>query len=510
MSRQEVRETFAAMSDKGLVEVMQRVVSAPEDDEPRLAFANSVEERAPARAAFIRWQCALAQHDHLQDAYAYDLGQLIRNAITPPPREIVGSADFGQKVLSHGLSITSTELDDDWVTGAVRDAVHACTFRRGFIEGVYIDAASLLSNAEALFAAAPITHLTLDAPPEWERTESAVALLEKVLALPQMSQVKSLALGAAFGDPCAVAIAGCSHLDGLTHLSFGQNNKVTKVGVEALANSPHLAQLSSLDLSRCKLGAAGLEVLLAGPLSSRLQRLVLRDCRAGGKALLALTKATLPTLTHLDLGGNALSAASLKRLPKAEWAAQLETLSLRGNAVGGELLEVVAGGPFLKVRSLDLAFARLAEGELKDLAGADLWTDLEELDLEFNSIGDQDVAAIFGAQFGAALRSLNLDQCNRLSEAAMAHIADSPRAARLAQLAISGAGEACAEPIAGSPNLSDLRSLRIQSKGKWREDAVQTVLASPGLRGLQVLLAPGARVLRRDTVTEPVTPPSPV
>jgi hypothetical protein len=59
--------------------------------------------------------------------------------------------------------------------------------------------------------------------------------------------------------------------------SARRGNPIGPAGVEALANSPHLAQLASLDLRCDGIGEAGARALLASPHLRRLYLSILGD-----------------------------------------------------------------------------------------------------------------------------------------------------------------------------------------------------------------------------------------
>jgi uncharacterized protein (TIGR02996 family) len=73
-------------------------------------------------------------------------------------------------------------------------------------------------------------------------------------------------------DKAVAELAGSPRLAGLLHLDISKNAKVGPAGAEALAASPHLKRLASLDLYGCPIGEVGARALLRSP---HLRRLVL-------------------------------------------------------------------------------------------------------------------------------------------------------------------------------------------------------------------------------------------
>src|SRR5439155_18283454 len=123
---------------------LQRIRAFPDDDVPRLIYADWLDEQsaelpprdrdaARARAAFLRIQVALARlpdDDHR------------RPSLLVAERELLGAYREGWAAAFRGLA-TGPE------------------FRRGFVEEVKVAARQYLRHAHELFAAGPIRHVLL-------------------------------------------------------------------------------------------------------------------------------------------------------------------------------------------------------------------------------------------------------------------------------------------------------------------------------------------------------------
>src|SRR4051794_26810457 len=106
---------------------LQSIIESPEDDAPRLVYADWLEERGDAaRAEFIRVQCQRAGMDE------------------EDPRQV-------------GLLIRERALLKEhsrrWV-GRLSDFTQHCEFRRGFVEQIDIGWQEFLTHATDIFAAA--------------------------------------------------------------------------------------------------------------------------------------------------------------------------------------------------------------------------------------------------------------------------------------------------------------------------------------------------------------------
>src|SRR5271156_4248840 len=102
---------------------LQAIRETPEEDAPRLIYADWLEERGDPRGEFIRVQCTL-------------------------PRL---SADHPQRpVLAHREWELLAEHGDEWAT-PLAGIVNGWEFRRGFVEGVALAPGAFLHRAEELF-----------------------------------------------------------------------------------------------------------------------------------------------------------------------------------------------------------------------------------------------------------------------------------------------------------------------------------------------------------------------
>jgi len=203
------------------------VCAAPDDDLPRLVYADWCEESGHAeRAEFIRLQVAHANH-RLPPA------GVIREKVlldTHATRWLAPLREPGQPLftrLSHG------------------------TFRRGFIEEVWMPARWFRDHAERLFAVCPVRHLR-------------------------------------------ASVGGAGEFS-------------------LLGECEHLTRLRELDLSVRRCGPAGVARLACSPHLSRLAVLRLRGCGIDDAAADGLCNSRL-SLATLDLRHNPLSLTARKRL----------------------------------------------------------------------------------------------------------------------------------------------------------------------------------------------------
>jgi uncharacterized protein (TIGR02996 family) len=216
---------------------LEAILERPDDDTPRLIFADWLEERgdpsSAARAEFIRVQCILA-------------GERL------PPRRQAELTRREQQILN--------DWDEEWVRPLHR-LVKNWEFHRGFIHYVGLSMEKFLTHAGRLFRRAPVRHLRL-----WPHSLPSIEPMDMAL------------------------LADNVHLTHLLSLDLSEN-RLASTHLRALVVSEHLTNLTELDLSFNRIGDGGLRALAASPLLGRLQRLNLCGNDVGVVGLRALAHA---------------------------------------------------------------------------------------------------------------------------------------------------------------------------------------------------------------------------
>lgn len=352
---------------------LARVLDAPDADEPRLIYADWLDEQGDPRGEFIRAQVALARLP------AYD-------------RRRVGLVRTEQDLLARHA--------DAWAA-PFRGLATGPVFRRGFVEEVKVTARQFLARADALFAAGPVRHLHL---------LDLGSHLSAALLSPNLARLTGLTVFAQhLGLPLARAVADSPHLAGLKVLRLGRN-KVGDTGAEQIAHAPQLAKLEELDLTENELG------------------------ELGGRALAA---ARFTGLRKLEVGGNAVGPVAAVQIASSDRLPGLERLGLEENRVGGPRLAATNAPALLRVASLDLSRNGLTTSGLEQVLGGREPAGVRELDLSNNAeLGDTGVGALAESPVTAGLHTLRVAQVN-LTDAGLAALAGSPHVVRLAALDVS-------------------------------------------------------------------------
>jgi uncharacterized protein (TIGR02996 family) len=234
---------------------LQAIVAAPDDDLPRLIFADWLDENGDSdRAEFIRVQCA-------------------------PFRS---SADVRRMAVLEAANRTA------WLGPLVRTVFRA-EFRRGFVEHAVLPAATFLKHGFELRRQTPLRGVTL---------LGARRVLPELVRCPHLVGLSALHItGGRLGDDGARLLATAPALAGLTTLRLGEN-VLSDAGVAALARSPYLAGLTTLVLRDNAIGDGGAWDLAHSPVLKRLTILDVSGNEIGASGLAALR--SVARLTELD------------------------------------------------------------------------------------------------------------------------------------------------------------------------------------------------------------------
>ncbi len=388
--------------------LLEAILAAPDDDQPRLVYADWLQERGDPRGLLIQLQCQLAAAptDERRRAMRIEENRLLAEHAAGWTRPL------------YALLPAATSFSP-----------HEFRFARGFVEHASIPLSGL-GRLEALLAAAPLLRslrvVAEGAPPPIPRPR-----LDGALAAPCLERLRSLELGlGGAGNELAREVAAAPTLAGLR--SLGVHASVTgeaaryfepgpgslvldDEGAALLAASPHLAGLERLDLAGNRLTAASLPVLARG--FPRLRALALAENQLPADGLAeAFGELALGSLELLDLSGNTLG-------PR-------EAAALAGNRALGALRELELERCHLGAKGTAAFCEALARG------GALALSALRRLRLERNSLGDAGALAVAGCARLGELRELEAGH-NRIGQKGAAALASSPHLAKLERLTLN-------------------------------------------------------------------------
>jgi uncharacterized protein (TIGR02996 family) len=319
----------------------QAIIAQPDEDTPRLVFADWLEEHGQGdRAAFIRAQ--------IEEARAEPFSKQAREADER-------GDDLRRK---HWR---------EW-TADVRELVERCRFERGFIGHVGADPGSFVPVAEALFEAHPIQSLRLG-PPHHDPEHRA-------------------SLVPVFELPC---------LARLRRLEFSPRTEFLDDEYMALATSAHLAGVTDLSLTVCPIYPPWLAELLVGDAFPALAGLDVADISNLRVSLTtALPRADHRHLRRLNVSGVTFNSEELQQVLSSRCLKEVEELRLGWTGRPGDpgpLSHLHVGWviPWDRLVVLDLAGQRLGDEVAKEIAGRPEAAGLRWLGLANNSLSHEAV-----------------------------------------------------------------------------------------------------------------------
>jgi uncharacterized protein (TIGR02996 family) len=343
---------------------LRLILDAPNDDGPRLIYADWLDERGDDdRAEFIRLQCAAAalpagaaQSEDLRRRAQELLGrrraawlQPIRTALGLRPRGWLG-----------------------WLSDPEPDPLRDAQFRCGFVAELHLPAGLFLDHAAELVRQTPLRKLTLDFPPSELESESLFArlldcpqlavlaaldvnaprlvedMLPRLLRLPAVQGLREFGVISPELDPGRVAaLRGVPLLNRLTRLRLHADGNWAAAGVEALLSASEFPALTDLALNNVGLDAAGVALLASSDLATRLTGLDLSHNPLGAFRLRTVVTNLATRLTGLDLSHNPPDSEGLRTLLAGPWPA-LTHLALDDTCLGNAGASELAASPHLR------------------------------------------------------------------------------------------------------------------------------------------------------------------
>jgi uncharacterized protein (TIGR02996 family) len=241
---------------------------APEDDAPRLVYADWLDDHGQSdRAEFIRVQCALAK-------LGPDRRKGRKERVRLDPREKTLLARFGERWLAPHRAVlrgsNPWDLEDRWLD--------RLQFRRGLLNGQHFGLESARRLAAAGDTVEPVDHVfimecgahycheSVVEIARWQGAGCVVGLSvawgadRDIAAIVRFKRVRNLRhLGVWHGkvtDKGMVKLAAWPFAKTLQSVDF-KDNRISDAGAFALADSPHFGELRWLDLHGTHIGRAG-------------------------------------------------------------------------------------------------------------------------------------------------------------------------------------------------------------------------------------------------------------
>lgn len=394
-------EATARVGGGAGADVLRAVLAAPEDDAPRLVFADWTTERGgdPERGEYIVLACGLAQSRW--------------EALFHPERDARARALLGKNA---GRWIDELELP----------GLERARFARGFVEHAELRFAATRTWLAHLVARTPLASLAIvgaeGADPEALSRVLDVPAIDALrrIALPgvRLERAKTLALFARVGGLHRLR---CVDLAGSTWAESGL------LAMEGVAPT----SIEELDLTDVKFEAPrSLHALLASPAYAAVRSLRMEGAH-GDEAAAAAAKGTWPRLRALRL--SSMTSGATQALAGADL--RLEELALA--PVADVDVTALASAPFVpRLVSLTLTASAPPTGRALPRLLARTGR-LEELVLRGFALDARDVSALGACESLASLRSLDLSEC-RIDDAAVKALVEATAFAALLEVRALG------------------------------------------------------------------------
>jgi uncharacterized protein (TIGR02996 family) len=442
------------MSDSAARGFLEEILAHPDDDTPRLIFADWLDEHGDsARAEFIRVQVERATLP-AWDARQVPL-RLRERALLDEHTE----AWKGQ--LPNIKGITWGE------------------FRRGFMATATFDGFAVIgTSGTACWAAAPVEAVCVRWPRQLESKKSLAA----IRGLRELS-ITGQQLD--YWGPGRLADAPL--LSTIRTLSIREGG-LSRDGFRRLLASPHLGNLTTLRVPLNRLGNPGVRALFDAKSMKSLTELDLsesgtygtgryrEDPVIGAAGLTALARwPGMTRIRSLTLSGNSVKRDGLRDLLRSPSAAGLKELVLRHNELPGQAMaEFGTAHRELKLEVLDLGENPLADLGPADLALAPCLADLKVLGLDRCEIQLSGARWLTNAPFVASLRRLDVSYNSFAPEGLYRLLEKKPPYLHTLQMVDNDLGDEGAAHLAESAATDALLEVDLGQNG----------VADPGARAL--------------------------
>jgi uncharacterized protein (TIGR02996 family) len=364
---------------------LQDIKQNPDDDVPRLIFADWLDDHGEAaRAEFVRLQVEIARGGDTREGELARREQELRreheSAWLGPLRLLVENRTWRRGLLH--MAMTATRFRSQPTRTASQSEawawVYGATLRNVSPKGAaWVAASPLLADLNTLHIGGNETFAISPGGAEALSASRHVRYLTRLLLVQQ---------GLVWTD--VTWLATSPHLQQLTELVLN-SNRFSDTGVFALTRPDRLTRLTTLELAACSVTADGARWLADAPNLARLTTLNLYHNHLGDAGVAALTASPhLTGLRRLELAQNSITAKGAALLANSPAMAGLHYLSLSGNPLGHESAPILAASPFLKeLRELRVAGCQFTDQGVGALFDPQKFPKLKSLYVSLRDVG---------------------------------------------------------------------------------------------------------------------------
>jgi|GEM_PF-3298940 uncharacterized protein (TIGR02996 family) len=429
---------------------LEEIIKDPNNDDPRLIYADYLEENGDPLGELIRLQCDMAKMRGDEPEFPALEKRQFALLKKHKPR---------------------------W-TESVAEMTRTAKVYRGFVRDVVLGAKQFIAHHKTLFERAPIQKATVvkvssKSYAEFAECESLAKLdslklsdlpieaseFSELMASPYLANLKGFSISVHGTNEGIYRAIGKSRMaqevreldfswngmesDGLIALLEGGNfhklkslscdmDGISDDGLMAVANSSCLANLQALHLSRNAFGPEGVIAIALSSNLTRLRSLTLNENSVEDDGFTSLVGSTnLSNLVSLGVARCYLSNASFRKLTESEFGHELQSLDASYNGLGYDSLAAIIESPLQKLTRLIWDGNELnSSAPVADLIAA---LPLTYLSMSECGLRNSDVTAFADAAGASSLRTLILSD-NKLNDAAGVSILNSENLKSLACL----------------------------------------------------------------------------
>jgi uncharacterized protein (TIGR02996 family) len=476
-------------------DLVANVIAHPNDDEPRLVYADVLTAEGDPHGELIIIQCELAR------ARARTIDELVFL-----PREDPSTFLRCARLMRRQNELLALHRER-WVVDALGfkpAEYHRVDFERGFPQDVTLHSKEVVRGVKHLLERSPLRALEI-----LHTAEPDIQELAK-LAKQSLSSLRVLKL---LEHQKLTSETRATLLDVAPALEHLELRRPSVIDVPTLGRAS--SSLKTLDIGWADLDADAVDALAKLPCARTLRSLGIASARSEA-ALLTLEKKRFPVLDALDLTATGLTDGMLRGLATTATGvrfprklllggskfgvggsvalmsmpalAAVDELDLKWNELGDDGVRAIADSPHLSaLRVLSLCTVRFSDAGARALAQSRS-ARLRVLDARGNLLGADGVAAIVGSE-RHTLEDLDYGyrghKKGRPGDAVLEAVTSESRASSLRRLsmqsaAISNVGAAA---LAKSIHLADLRSLDLYDN-RISDDGVAEIGSSSCLKSL--------------------------
>jgi len=387
-------------------EYLHLIRQNPDDDRPRLDYADWLSQNGDPRGEFIRIQCQLAGMDSADPAFDDLLSR--------------------QNELLNGF-------EDRWIAGIGNDIVYT-VFHRGFVECVCLRPNDLSRQLDQLY------------------TSHAVSCIREMNVG-----------GSRCGDKVVGDLVQSRWASYFVDLDL-HDCLLTAAGVKAILNSPHVSHVQRLTLANNEIGDDGLSLFAKATSLPNLAALNLMETKVGDKGVESLAKSDcVRNLSELDLRHNRIGPKGIGKLSASNKMSKLSTLLLEENKIGDAGLRSLMESPYIALAELVVNWNEIGDEGLTALAKSQSAKSLISLDLRANEISDRGLRALAESKNVASLKKLLIDGNRAITSSGQIFFSSNSKLAKLEHLAIDCLDDEAATAFANTSAFPKLRSLDLQT-----------------------------------------------